>query len=111
MCSCRRVWILTCSQHSERERERELSVQLPRSINTEPLVSFLFVCESENPIFDSIQLQLILSDVYKNCFLTSFRHKKNFSLLNNTRTESKAHPASYRMGTEDDFPGDKAIGA
>jgi hypothetical protein len=34
-----------------------------------------------------------------------------FSLLNSVQTGSVTHPASYPMGTEDSFPGDKAAGA
>jgi hypothetical protein len=32
-------------------------------------------------------------------------------LLHSVKTGSEAHPASYRMGTEDSFPGSKAAGA
>jgi len=35
----------------------------------------------------------------------------NFSLHYRVQTGSRAHPASYPMGTTDNFPGGKAVGA
>jgi hypothetical protein len=35
----------------------------------------------------------------------------NFSLNHRVQNGSGAHPASYPMGTRDDFPGGKAAGA
>jgi hypothetical protein len=40
-----------------------------------------------------------------------FRKKQDFSLLHGDQPGSGTHPASYPMGTGDDFPGSKAIGA